>query len=290
MFFVKDILAVVVIYKIKIADCATLISLNASASSINEKLDVIVYDNSPGFTQTTSISYDNLNCYFIEDESNPGVSKAYNYAGVEGFKRGKKFLLLLDQDTYFPSNAISAYMEAVNAHCTQKLFCPILQTSKGIYSPLKYYFRRGTNWNDVKPGTYSLKNVSVLNSGILVDAGAFKSTGGYNERIKLYFSDFDFINRFRRKYKYVVIVDLYCRHSLSDLDVQDYDSAIKRFNYYVQGSYNSILSFKDYLYLFVTIFLRSIKLSYRYKRMTFVNTFFKKYLLARFFKIPLLLL
>ncbi len=278
MYSVADILAVVVVYKMQIAECATLISLNKSASSINEKMDVIVYNNSPELTQTILNSPDNLNCSFVEDGSNPGVSKAYNYAGKEGFKRGKKFLLLLDQDTDLPSNAISIYLEAINRDCTQMLFCPILQTIKGIYSPLKYYFRRGSNWNDVKPGIYSLKNISVLNSGMLVNEKAFRLVGGYNERIQLYFSDFDFINRFRKKYKYVVVVDMYCRHSLSDLDIQDYQSAIKRFNYYVDGSYNSILSFKDYIYLFVTIFLRSVKLSYRYKRITFVNTFLKKYL------------
>lgn len=278
----EDILGVVVVYNTSINKCSTLISLNKSALLYNKVLDIIIYDNSANSQQTSSlVSYTNLNFFYYHDITNPGVSKAYNYAAKKAVEIKKKFLLLLDQDTIFPDDSLQKYVEAVNKNEDQFLFCPILTTAKGIFSPLKYYFRRGMIWKNIKPGVYSLKNRSALNSGMLVSLTAYSLTGGYNNEIELYFSDFDFINRFKKQFKNIVVIDLYCSHSLSDIEKVDLISAIRRFKYYVSGSFNSILSFKDYIYIFATVFLRSLKLAWQYKCFTFINIFFKKYLLGK---------
>ncbi len=91
------ILAVLVLYKSRLEDSATFVSLSSSLKNSNAKMDIVVYDNSPTpmVTESEHIS-DNWRIHYLHDETNPGVSKAYN----EGFriarKLQKRWLLLLD--------------------------------------------------------------------------------------------------------------------------------------------------------------------------------------------------
>lgn len=274
--------AVVVLYNMTPSACESLQSINKSAEALGQHLDVLLYDNSrEPQNDLTFKEFSNLNCTYLHDPSNPGVSKAYNYAGDLAAGQGKSFLLLLDQDTHFPGHSLQKYLEAVNTHRHHYLFCPILSTPNGIYSPTKYYFRRGSMWHDVQPGVHSLKNRNVLNSGMLVSLAQFLEVGGYNEKIELYFSDFDFVNRFHQQHEEMVVVDLICTHSISDIDLPDIQSALRRFRHYVTGSYYSALNRVDYSYLFITVFLRAVKLSFRYRNKQFIQLFFKRYLVAR---------
>ena len=278
-FSLKDILAVVVIYNTNFTDCITLSTINANKFESGEKIDFIVYDNSHIPQNPSSLlEYSNLNCEYFFDTDNPGVSKAYNYGASQAIIKNKKYILLLDQDTKFPNDSLLKYLSSINSHKDSSLFCPILKTNHGIYSPSNYYFRRGTNWKDAKPGIYSLKNKSALNSGLLVNVSSYLLVGGYNEKIKLYFSDFDFINRFRTIVNQVVVIDLVCWHSLSDIDKTDLLSAISRFRHYVNGAYYSIYNFVDWLYTFITILLRAIKLSFKFRNFLFVKIFFSKFI------------
>lgn len=278
----SSIMGVAVIYNTAIEESDTLITLNKSAFSLGETLDIILYDNSREPQNQKSLElFTNLRSTYYHDSTNPGVSKAYNYAAGEAAKMKKDFILLLDQDTRSPEEALERYLEAINAYPKQYLFCPILQTPRGIDSPTKYFFRRGAVWADVKPGIHSLKNRNVLNSGLLVNLQVFQLLGGYNEKIELYYSDFDFANRFRKKYQEMVVINLICFHSVADIEKPDVVSAISRFGHYVKGSYYSIFTYTDYIYLFITVMLRSVKLSFRYRNLKFLQLFFKQYLIEK---------
>lgn len=276
-----SLLGVVVIYNIIIEECQTLMSLNKSASFIGQTLDIVLYDNSSMPQRNDTLQFSHLRCIYYHDSTNPGVSKAYNYAAGEASRMKKEFILLLDQDTLFPEETLIRYLEGINAYPNHHLFCPILQTKNGVFSPTKYFFRRGMKWANVKPGIHLLKNRNVLNSGLLVNLEVYQGIGGYNEQIELYFSDFDFVNRYKQRYQEMVVINLICFHSLSDFDNVDVYSAIKRFKHYVRGSYYSILNYTDYVYLFITILSRSVKLSLRYRNLQFLKIFFKQYLIEK---------
>ncbi len=280
----SDLFAVVVLYKEEIINCTSLVSLQQSAAAMNAVLDVLIYDNSPVAQEKAgNISlFSTLNCIYFHDKSNPGVSKAYNYGASVADQLNKKFILLVDQDTKFPVESLTVYVDAINTHPKNHLFCPILQTKRGIYSPTKYYFRRGKIWAKASPGIHSLKNKNILNSGLLINLQAYLSIKGYNEKIELYFSDFDFVNRFRKVQNEMVVINLTCFHSLSDIDNVDLSSALRRFKHYVKGSYLSSQNALDYFYLFITIFLRACKLGWRYRTMDFLQLFFKQYVIEKF--------
>jgi len=275
---IDDIFAVIVLHKQSLDSSKTILSLNESLKRNDSFLDVLVYDNSPQ-PQFSESSFQLLNCRinYMNDLSNPGVSKAYNVAAQIAKKSNKSWLLLLDQDTEFPENTIQTYLNAMNTHEDQDLFVPILLSSHGVFSPSKYYFKKGFLWLDVRPGVHSLKHRTVLNSGTLVSTNAFIDVGGYNEKIRLYFSDFNFIDKLRKKVRGFVVIDLVCKHQLSDQVNINLDDAKIRFNQYCEGSFQSAESISGYLSYFATVFLRSVLLSFRYSTPIFIKIFIIKY-------------
>lgn len=277
----EKVMGVIVIYNCSIESSESLSTLNKSLLISNLRLDLFIYDNStiPGINKETGErEFPQLNITYLSDTQNPGVSKAYNTGADLASRLNKKWLLLLDQDTEFPENAIVTYLDAINAHKNQKLFVPVLHSPNGNYSPCKYYFKAGFRWNDIKPGIYNLRHKNILNSGTLVDLDLFMKTGGYKEKIKLYFSDFNFIDRLKKINNEFVVTDLVCNHKLSDIINVDRKAAINRFKSYCEGSYESVESWIDYILLFITVMLRSFVLCYRFKSLVFMKIFFNVYL------------
>ncbi|MFD2864949.1 hypothetical protein ACFSYC_09660 [Mucilaginibacter antarcticus] len=239
---------------------------------------MVIYDNSADSQTINQQNYPEYDITYIHDATNPGVSKAYNVAARIGTDLRKKWLLLTDQDTTFPLNTFTAYADATIEYADQVMFVPILNSLSGIYSPCLYHFNRGSAWPDPQPGLYSFKNKSMLNSGILIKINAFNSINGYDEKVKLYFSDFNFVDRLKIKYDKFVVINLICHHSLSDLITTDVEPSLRRFKYYCEGAFFSAITYKAAIWLFFTVLLRAIKLSFRYKDFRFVKTFMTTYL------------
>ena len=107
--FQEGLIAIVVIYNMELAHSKTFQSLNKALKKKNQILDLMVYDNSPNKQfHSEEFQLESFQVFYVSDINNPGVSKAYN----TGFKRaesmGKKWMLLLDQDTDFPENVFDA--------------------------------------------------------------------------------------------------------------------------------------------------------------------------------------
>ena len=161
---VNDTLAVLVLYETRLEHCESFLSLSKNLKNSGSKMDIVVYDNSPEPAYEKKASFDNWNIHYIHDGSNPGVSKAYN----EGFKIGKelnkKWLLLLDQDTTFPQDALIKYFDAMNSYKNSVLFAPVLIVNNKIYSPSRYYLKRGFHLKSIKVGFNTIRNKTLLNS------------------------------------------------------------------------------------------------------------------------------
>lgn len=277
-----QIVGVIVLYNTRLQDSETFISIKRSLKFSSSTMDIIIYDNSTiaAFRNESIFLLDNVNIHYFHDPSNPGVGKAYNASAhySEMKLSGKKWILLLDQDTSFPTNAICKYVDHVNQYPDQVMFVPLLYTKAGVYSPCKYFFKRGVVWRDVKAGLHSIKYKTVLNSGCLIKLEAYLHLGGYDERIKLYFSDFNFVDRYRSRYKQFVITDIVCRHDLSDLGDLSLSATVPRFTRYCKDSHNSSDDSLDLLLLFITVMLRAVKLSFKYKEVIFIKIVFKTYI------------
>ncbi len=274
MKYETGMLAILVLYKTKLKQSTSFLSLLASIKNNNIRLSLLVYDNSPDFNQDIlAEQYENLNVLYQPDPLNGGVGKAYNYGAKLAGSMNLQWLLLLDQDTTFPIHSIDVYLSAIKKYPDEKLFAPIMAVNeRKIISPFHYKFMRGFSIKNIKAGINKLNRFSIINCGMCINIDAFNRNGGYNELIKLDFSDHDFIKRYKAivDEKFVVI-DLKIRHELSSETKNSLDGDLIRFAYYLDGAGKIQSNFLQSLYLKINATLRALKLSLQHRNLIFIK-------------------
>lgn len=278
---IEHILAVVVLYNTNYRESATIASINAALEFCDAYLDVLIYDNSSSTEERRQkFTYKRLNIHYIHDGTNAGVSHAYNTGALYAHEQtGKKWILLLDQDTLFAPDLFVKYKEAIDSNPGLKLFAPVLMLSDDIiFSPCKYYFKRGFPLKKVTPGVSTFNKISPVNSGMLLDLQLFFEAGMYNSLVKLDFSDFDFIERVRKLQSNFYIIDTIGVQDFSNNET-DIRKLNIRYSYFCEGAKNCFKAglWDRFQYLLVA-FLRAVTLSYRNRSLIFYKTFFNSYL------------
>ncbi len=268
-----NILPIVVLYNSNIKDSSAITFLLNS----NFFKKIFVYDNTPSHSQDVNTLDPRVE--YIHDPSNPGVSKAYNVGGEYAIANSFDWLLILDQDTVLTSDLINSYISAHKNDSNIKLFAPYLKTMKGSpCSPCRIFFKRGFPLSKVQGSRrLSLKKYAPINSGILINTELFHSVSGYNEKVFLDFSDFQFIERLSEKIDYFFLLDYTLEQDFSN-DSDDLSKLLKRFSLYCQCArachrYSLLDSFQ---YL-VTVFVRMLSLILRTKSFSFFKCFKENY-------------
>ena len=179
----NNILIVIVIYKRTLRQSETFLSLEKNLSHVTgQKLDIYIYDNSPEPQQIAE--NEQLQIIYEHDASNSGVSKAYNKACLEANKIGKKWILIFDQDTTLPLNAIKKYSDAVGeVDSGINVIAPKLYSNNVLISPCRYIFHRGFHLSHVSIGNLLIKRHSFLNSGLLIKVDSIKEIGFFGRFI-----------------------------------------------------------------------------------------------------------
>lgn len=280
----EQILPIVVLYKKELCDAVSINSLldNDVDGFLKE---IYVYDNTPEHyygIENHEINYKGRNLIYIHDGNNSGVSFAYNSGLKKAKELGYKYVLLLDQDTQFPLNALSYYKTSIRDNPEVKLIVPRLITLKGEYcSPLKYALHRGFVIGELKPGIYSLKKYSPINSGMLLNVNTALSCGGYNNKVYLDFSDFQFIERLKKVSSDFYVMPLTIKQDLSN-DDENQENLFTRYGIYCKCARECERKnlFDDVIY-FMMVLIRGVKLSIRTKKMSFITVFYKNYLRGR---------
>jgi rhamnosyltransferase len=231
--FAREALAVLVLYGRTLGESVTFRTLEEGRRRLGERLDLLVYDNSPVASRPDPVAEWQIK--YRHDPSNPGVSRAYLEGARVAMERGKRWLLLLDQDTGFPPEAITVYAEAVRRYPTEVLFAPVLRAGAGIVSPCAYRFPRGKPLRTSATGLQNLAGKSVLNSGMCISVAAYLDVGGHDPRIGLDFSDHEFIDRFKRRHDRARILPLECRHGFSGELRSGVDAGLQRFRFFCRG-------------------------------------------------------
>jgi rhamnosyltransferase len=275
------ILIVLVIYKSDYNETDAYQSLirNLTHYPAKYRIGLFIYDNSP-LINTKSFQIHGVNQVYQHDSSNPGVSKAYNQGYEYAKHNGYNWLILMDQDTVLNNDGLDNYIHSIKAFPDILIHAPILKSGDLIISPSKYQFRRGFILKDIKPGVHSLGKKAPLNSGMCLNIKVFNEIGLYNEKIRLDFSDFDFIRRISKKIKQFVLMPVNYRHSLSS-ENETLESSIIRYKFYCDGAYYSVLNFNDIWMLGLVAFMRGIKLAVKFKKGIFLRIFYNHYILRK---------
>lgn len=272
----NELYIVIVVYGINYEETKTFKSLISSIESLDYKLNLLVYDNSPkAIKQNTR--FNNLNLNYISDVKNSGLSVAYNIAAQMANQIGKKWLLILDQDSILPLNYFSLLSSAIQSTAGEAIIAPMLKQGNMILSPCIFKHMKGSNFRHLEPGKVSFKNVSIFNSGMVINLHAFFIVNGYSEEIPLDFSDHYFIDKIKKKYSYFLLTSIVIKHELSTHSDISKDKVLSRFIQYSQGA--RVYSQKNngsYLVRLWT-FLRALKLSLKYSDVIFLTAFWENF-------------
>lgn len=207
----KKLLLVVVLYNQRLHETATYASLIAGSGE-----DVFIYDNSPVPQHAVAAGLP-AGCEYVSDTANGGISKAYNAAGRYAREKGYGWMLFLDQDTVFAPGILNEYRAVIDTGKDIRLIAPPMKMSESLYmSPVKVRFHMARPSCRVPQGKASLWHYSPINSGLAVEVEAFHQAGGYNEKVKLDFSDYQFIRRFRKWYPDFYVLRGVCNQSFSN--------------------------------------------------------------------------
>lgn len=275
--FLDSLLVILVLYESDLETSESFQSVETCLESTNSTVDIFIYDNSRQKTNSLLNIY-NSKIYYVWDSSNPGVSKAYNEASSVAKQLNKKWLLLLDQDTDFPTDILMKYYLATIEQSSIYLFAPILKSRSGkIYSPCKYIFSRGFSPKTFSGGAKSCRGLSLLNSGMLITLDTFVNTGKYDENLKLDFTDAEFIERYKKIYDFFFIIDVEAIHDFSDF-TDELSNSLSRYTRYCDSvSYMKSISssFFDRITLLIFSCTRALKLSIKFKSLDFFIPLFK---------------
>lgn len=174
----NDILIILVCYNIDLKNLNLIKNLQGQ--------DILVYDNSKQKQEVRD------KIYYYHNPNNPGVSKAYNYGIRLARKLKKKYVLLLDHDTKFTLDSLHEYMKMTSKYGEDYIYAPIIGGNGKIYSPfVETKVRNLTQDPDTfkYEEEYKLDNKSLINSGLMIPLKIIEMIGGFNEKIKLDFSD-----------------------------------------------------------------------------------------------------
>ncbi len=236
---------------------------------------IFVYDNSP---EAQVVSDENV--IYIHDSNNSGLSVAYNKAAKYAKDNGFEWMMVLDQDTTFPLDALSSYIKAVEDNPDIKMIAPVHQISGGTYiSPVKFHFKSGHNQKNVKTGIVSFNEACPINSGLLINLDAFYKVGGYDDEVVLDFSDIRFVEKFKKVYNhYYVLPNVVCVQNFS-VDETDPRKLITRFNIFLKCAKACKREhFFDGFQYFVCTFKRCLKLTFATRSFIFLKSYFSNYL------------
>ncbi|WP_270795471.1 glycosyltransferase [Aeromonas sp. QDB11] len=270
-----DLLIVIVTYKKRIKDIQFFNEVNLSV----HKFDVLVYDNSPLPQLINEQDFPYLK--YIHDSQNPGVSAAYNCAFKHAERNNKKVVLLLDQDTTFKTAFLPVYFNSYTEYGDKYIYAPMVcnDAKSKVYSPsgLRWFVGKAQQYNDISyHQVYCLSQHSVINSGLMIPLSLFNTVGGYNEKIKLDFSDVYFIERYKEINNHIILLPINIMHSLSGDEGYDKERELHRFKYYCVGARELAKSLEKNT--FYTVLRRMIRLVMKYRTLNPLATVAKYYL------------
>lgn len=242
----------------------------------DEVCNTFIYDNSP-IVQTTGYKV----AAYVHDISNSGLGKAYNEACNFAIANGYEWLLLLDQDTNFPYNALQYYKKAISVK--SEMIVPRHKVSNGFYlSPTPYKMKTSKLQIQAPVGLVNFKDYAPINSGMMVTAKSFMKVGGYDETVWLDMSDICFIEKYKKYYSsFYVMPEVICQQAFSGFDVNP-QKIFKRFCIYLECSRNFPRStFVDTLSLLITTLRPTLSRTLKERSLRYLNAYFCIYVLGK---------
>lgn len=255
----NSILFVLVLYNCKLEDSKSYQTLLKN----DKKLSIFIYDNSP---QSQRITLPNI--IYVNNPSNPGLGVAYNTAAKYAKQNGFEWIFLLDQDTTFPKGILEEYEQSIVSYPDIYMFAPPMRIGvKKFMSPVRLIWKMGLLKSKVPhKEIISLHQYSPINSGLCISVNKFIEVGGYKPEVFLDYSDFQFIENFKKTSSLCYILNTEVVQDFSAF-TEDSNKSLIRFQLFCKSikacDKKNIL---DKLGFFIVVLKRSLSISI--KKMT----------------------
>lgn len=256
---------VIVLYKQKLASSQAYASLKKAEHSIYSPV-YWVWDNSPD-RDDTLLTSDHL--LYQHHPENTGVSKAYNEAGIAAKRFDKQWILLADQDSYFPESTFIEADKAMQRNRQTAIFSLLMKDDHGIISPFQWKAGRGSRVKYLRPGIHSTREWCIINSGMLISRDLLEKCGGYDEHFPLDLSDVVFFDKVKNHCESFFLLPLVAQHSLSNND-PDFKNALSRFQAYSMSLMRYSYAINNNFPVLLVLLLRAVKLSFIFCSLSFL--------------------
>lgn len=265
----KEIVFCIITYKEDYRNCASYQTLCKSYKNAHTENDlhVYVFDNTPDNLNTDfRTEFEGVKVNYFTKGKNKGLAFAYNFLGNIAFKEGFKRMVLLDQDTDLPVDIYGKYKFASSEY---KIWCPKVFDDGNLMSPSRYVNYRSYPIKIDNEVELELKDISLINSGMMIDLPFFNQIGGYNSNLFLDFCDHDFIIKVKRSQKKIGLIDCELHQDFSATS-HTKEQALIRYKIFVTDLkvfYKNKSKLKIFYYLDLP---HLIKLCYRFRTLQFL--------------------
>lgn len=178
--------------------------LNENIEAIRPQVDEItMIVNGSGCEEAIS-KYEQCNdISFVVNDTNKGIAYALNQAMRQGYKKGYKWVLTLDQDSVAPDNLVQQLVK----HCHRDKVAIIAPCNTDKKKPSEDLKKSG--WEYVS---------RCITSASLTNVDAWKSVGGFTDELFIDYVDFDYCAKLTKAgYKILKDYDTVLMHQVGDI-------------------------------------------------------------------------
>ncbi len=261
----SEILVCLVLYEKSIEDSLSWQSLCTQI----KPLHIFICDNSK---LRQNIPPSDHRVQYIHRPDNPGVSTAYNLGANWAKELQLKWIILLDDDTHLPPE----FIETLCCQSDADWLAPHVYDEVGLLSPFKVVHGRGKRLSSIPSDPVQSRSIIPINSGSCLKLNSFQRIGGFDEKLPLDFSDFDYFLRAHHDQQMGRIYPLILKHSLSNNGFTSVEKALSRFVIYARSAmyFGQKHGIKNAMIL--RVWLRSLSLSLRFKSFSFIKVAWRK--------------
>ncbi len=215
-----DVLAVIVLYKMRLSESPAFKTLMAARSVIPRETEirVLLYDNSPNACNPGALP---VGVRYEAAQRNAGLAAAYNRALAIAEGERTTWILTLDQDTTLPVNFLLQMRERiriVESNDRVAAIVPYLADADRPLSPVVVRFFGEHHVSGTFTGI-SEQEIRGLNSASLFRVSALKTIGGYDPYFWLDYVDTCIFRKLHLQGRRIYVAgNIQVEHNLSLLD------------------------------------------------------------------------
>ncbi|CAA6822242.1 MAG: Unknown protein [uncultured Sulfurovum sp.] len=202
--------------------------VNNIKSYVNHVTELLIVDNSIKPYDFTELQNEFSYIRIISTNKNLGIAKALNMGLEYASSKGYKWLLTMDQDSYFEDNEIEKFIYFFRKTSTTRL---------AIFSPL-----HNKKFKKNSKKIYNSKKIAVMTSGNIISVEIALRIGGFDENFFIDEVDHDFCLRLMgNDYRIIQNYNTHLNHTLGEKHIS------KNINLYSSNRLYYML--RNYLYL-----------------------------------------